>query len=93
VSNPAFSPRAVSPAEAVSALQITVKHPAHPFWADDVSFPDALRLLEVPPKGHKQITDAYLLGLAIHKRGRLATKDRGLGQIAPAGSIELILAS
>ena len=90
LSNPAFSPRAVSPAEAISALQVTVQHPAHQFWADDISFPDALRFLKGPLTGHKQIMDAYLVGLAIHKRGRLATTDRGIAGIAPAGLIELI---
>jgi hypothetical protein len=31
--------------------------------------------------GHQQITDAYLLGLAIHKKGRLATLDAGLASL------------
>jgi predicted nucleic acid-binding protein len=28
--------------------------------------------------GHRQVTDAYLLGLAIHHKGRLVTLDRGV---------------
>jgi hypothetical protein len=28
--------------------------------------------------GHQQVTDGYLLALAIHKNGRLATLDRKL---------------
>jgi uncharacterized protein len=44
-------------------------------------------------QGHRQITDAYLLGLAIHNRGKLATLDRGILQLAGsdfAGHVELI---
>ncbi len=33
--------------------------------------------------GHQQITDAYLLGLAIHNRGRLATLDRRATSLLP----------
>jgi hypothetical protein len=31
--------------------------------------------------GHQQVTDAYLLGLAIHKKGRLATLDASLSSL------------
>ncbi len=44
-------------------------------------------------KGHRQITDAYLLGLAIHRGGKLVTLDRGIRQIAGdefAGRVEII---
>jgi predicted nucleic acid-binding protein len=40
--------------------------------------------------GHRQITDAYLVALAIHNKGKLATLDRGIQQWAPKGSVELI---
>lgn len=40
--------------------------------------------------GHQQITDAYLVALAIHNRGKLATLDRRIVQFAPAGAVELI---
>src|ERR1700739_2018682 len=68
VSNPAFSVRAVSPSDALQALDLTLQHPAHQFWADDVPLSDALNVFEEPPLGHQQITDAYLLGLAINKK-------------------------
>jgi len=34
--------------------------------------------------GHQQVTDAYLLGLAIRKKGKLATLDRGILTLAGA---------
>lgn len=44
--------------------------------------------------GHRQVTDAYLLGLAAHQRQRLATLDRGLlvfaQAIGLAGHVELV---
>jgi predicted nucleic acid-binding protein len=40
--------------------------------------------------GHRQITDAYLVALAIRNKGKLATLDRGIQQWVPAGSVELI---
>ncbi|HEY3972298.1 MAG TPA: TA system VapC family ribonuclease toxin [Candidatus Sulfotelmatobacter sp.] len=78
VSNPAFSPHAVSPAEALAALRITLRHPAHQFWADDISVSDGMGNLGIRILGHQQITDAYLLALAMHRRGKVATLDKKL---------------
>ena len=45
------------------------------FWPDDLSYADAdLRLV----RGHRQVTDAYLVSLAQHRGGMLATLDEGL---------------
>jgi predicted nucleic acid-binding protein len=38
--------------------------------------------------GPKQITDAYLLTLAIHHKGKLVTFDRRMLALAPEGSEE-----
>lgn len=38
--------------------------------------------------GHRQVTNAYLLGLAAHKREVLATLDRGLRSFARALGLE-----
>jgi hypothetical protein len=80
VSNPAFSPRAVSPAEAIDALRITVGHPGHQFWSDDISLPDALGSLGTRIMGHQQVTDAYLLALAMHHHGKLVTLDKRIAE-------------
>jgi toxin-antitoxin system PIN domain toxin len=55
-------------------------HPRHRFW------PDALGYEQISWRGvigHRQITDAYLAGLARHFNGRLVTLDRGLGAVHP----------
>jgi len=84
VSNPAFSPHAVSPQDALRGLSMSLKHPAHRFWAADIDFGDAVRRFEGRLVGHQQVTDAYLLGLALHKKGKLATLDRSLGALVDA---------
>jgi|ERR1700722_18466761 len=89
VSNPAFSPRAVAPAEAMRALEITVSHPRHQFWKDDLPLAAAVLAFQSRLVGHQQITDAYLLGLAMHKKGRLATLDQSIrGLLAPEARAE-----
>lgn len=83
--NPKIIPEAVSPSEAFDLLRqiMSLKH--HVYWPDDVGVLD-----EAVPKslvvGHRQITDAYLLGLAIHHGGRLVTLDKGIETLLPAGS-------
>jgi toxin-antitoxin system PIN domain toxin len=47
----------------------------HEFWPDHLGY-DAIDMRGVV--GHKQVTDAYLAGLARSRNGRLATLDRGL---------------
>lgn len=81
VSNPAFSANAVLPSEALSLLAANLRHPSHQFWADNITLQDAVRYFEKRLVGHQQITDAYLLGLAIHKKGRLATLDRSVVEL------------
>jgi toxin-antitoxin system PIN domain toxin len=83
LSNPAFSPNALSPAHALALLQANLGHPAHRFWADELSFIQALEPFHPRLAGHQQVTDAYLLGLAIHKKGKLATMDQAVLALLP----------
>jgi predicted nucleic acid-binding protein len=50
----------------------------HHFWEDAVSLLDETLFRTANLGGHKQITDAYLLGLAVRNHGRLATFDRNI---------------
>ncbi len=78
ISNPAFSPSALTPAHALALLYANLGHSAHRFWADEISFSQALEPFHPRLAGHQQVTDAYLLGLAMHKKGKLATMDRAV---------------
>lgn len=90
ISNPAFSPRAVSVKEALAALAQSAKHPGHQFWPDDLTLSDGIVKLKQRITGHQQITDVYLLGLAIHRKGKLATLDRAIAALDPGGFVELL---
>jgi toxin-antitoxin system PIN domain toxin len=64
-----------SPADASRSLEGIVKHRNHQFWPDEIAYTSiSLKGLV----GHRQATDAYLAGLARHRRGRVATLDEGL---------------
>jgi uncharacterized protein len=88
LSNPAFSANALTPTDALTLLQANLAHPAHRFWADEVSMIDSMKPFAQKLGGHQQVTDAYLLGLAIHKRGKLATMDRAVRTLLPDKSPE-----
>jgi len=91
-SNPAFTPEAVSPGEALGLLSRVTQLPGHDFWPDDVPLRDT-----VAPAtaliGHRQITDVYLLALANKHGGVLATLDRGAAALGRTDDkpVELIL--
>ena len=90
LSNPAFSANALSPANALAVLEANVRLPSHHFWQDEISLLEAMRIVSRPVTGHRQWTDCYLLGLAIHRRGRLATMDKGIAALGPSGAVELV---
>lgn len=58
---------------------------AHQFWADSISLLDADSVdpARLPTSGH--LTDTYLLALAVHHKGKLATLDRRLSSSAVQG--------
>ena len=58
-------PQALPLAAIVSRLAQATAHPAHAFLADDYSLLDANQLHWHHLLGHRQITDTYLLGLAM----------------------------
>ncbi len=84
-SNPATTPAARSPAEAIQLLEIMVAQPEHVFWADDVSLATDELIYRQRLVAHRQVTAAHLLSLAIRHGGRLATFDRGMLQLVPPG--------
>jgi toxin-antitoxin system PIN domain toxin len=86
VSNAAVSGLVVSPQDAVGLLAENLTHPHHRFWPDDISFQEAIAPFTDRLVGYRQVTDAYLLGLAIHHGGRLATLDRGALSLLPEAS-------
>jgi len=91
LSGPAFSPYAPSVADAREALRKNLRHPAHHFWPDVLPLPEALALLGTTIVGHQQITDAYLLGLAIHNKGKVVTLDRSMQALVQDANLTKIV--
>lgn len=58
----------------------------HAFWPDDISICDGTRFDPSCILGPGQITDVYLLALAVKNGGRLATLDRSVPQRAVRGA-------
>jgi toxin-antitoxin system PIN domain toxin len=85
ISNPRFTREAVAPMQAEQTLHLSLNHPHHQFWPDELSVRDAIAPLCGSLVGHRQITDAYLLGLAIHRKGKLVTFDRAIASLVPEG--------
>jgi toxin-antitoxin system PIN domain toxin len=84
ISNPGFSQNAPRPTEAIHWLAESLRlDPNHHFWADGLPFSDGCAESLPLLNGFKQLTDAYLLGLAISHKGRLLTLDRRMLALAP----------
>jgi len=75
--NSAGSPAAVAPI--VARLRAL---PGHVFWQDDFSLIDADIVDVVRIVTPAQVTDTYLLALAVANKGQLATFDRRLSPMA-----------
>ena len=58
----------------------------HEFWPDDVSLRDDSLVDFARVHGHQQITDVYLLSLAVKHRGCLATFDGAVALSAVVGA-------
>jgi toxin-antitoxin system PIN domain toxin len=82
--NPGYRPVARTIAQATAILADFARHPGYRYWAISdkwavLTAPFSARLL-----GHQQVTDAYLLGLAVKGKGVLVTFDRGIRYLAGA---------
>ena len=75
----------VSPATALDLLRTATGEESHAFWPDDISLLDTRRFSSTRILGPKQLTDIYLLGLAIKNGGRLTTFDRSISKSAVLG--------
>ncbi len=87
LSNLRYSPAAEPSSRIVERLRGVCESGHHVFWADDVSLRDVSRFVAGAPISHRQVTDAYLLGLAKRHGGRLATFDRTIPLEAVPGGV------
>jgi uncharacterized protein len=85
VTQPSYKAR-LPIAEAMQRLSRETMRPDHEFWPDDVSLLDVERVDPQHVLGPKQVTDIYLLALAVRHDGRLVTLDKAIPIAAVKGA-------
>src|SRR5262245_35643746 len=70
----------------VSLLENFCGHTRHRFWSEDISIRDDTLFDVAAVRGHGQLADAYLLGLAVKNRGRFVTFDQHVALAAVKGA-------
>ncbi len=85
LSQPGY-PNAVPTAQVAARLAEATHHPSHEFWPDSLSLlqPDSLTWERI--LSSRQVTDAYLLSLAVRQGGCFVTLDRGIPLDAVPGA-------
>jgi len=81
MASPAY-PNARAVAAVASRLREATAHTSHAFWPDDLSLLDDRSVDLTRVHGPRQLTDAYLLALAVQHGGRLVTFDRAIPRSA-----------
>jgi hypothetical protein len=79
------------PAVVAPLLQGLLAHPRHRFWPDDLSLLTGTVVLHERLLDSAQLTDAYLLALAVHHAGTLVTLDRRLQGDGVRGGAEALV--
>lgn len=84
----AYRGEPVPAARVVERLSAFRRSGHHSFWPDEISLCDAARFAAGLPVASRQLTDVYLLGLAVSRNGRLVTFDRSIPVAAVADASE-----
>jgi toxin-antitoxin system PIN domain toxin len=79
-------PNALPAAAVAERLAAAIATNHHVFWPDTVSLLDAGRVTWNAVLGSRQVTDVYLLALAVAQRGRFVTLDRAVSLKAVTGA-------
>jgi hypothetical protein len=93
VANPAYPGRWTTLTDAVARLTRFRASGHHSFWQDSVSLCRSSHVDPAHIRGHAQLTDVYLLALAVANAGALATFDRriALAAVPAAQPASLVL--
>ncbi len=78
IGHPSYRNTPGGPSRVVESLSDLCGLPGHQFWPDDISLLDASRINADRLLTSSQVTDSYLLALAVAHGGKLATLDRRL---------------
>lgn len=75
LSNPAYGSGIARAPDLVGRLRRFCQSGGHTFWPEAISLRDDALFVPSKVHGHRQVTDIYLLGLAVANGGCLATCD------------------
>ena len=75
LTNPRY-PSPQTPGQVLATLAMLRGNSHHAFWPDDLSLTDTAVFDWTLLQGHQQVTDVYLLALAVNRGGRLVTFDQ-----------------
>jgi len=79
MSNPNYSEKArFAPGDLIGQLRKFAGQSNHEFWPDKISLRNEKIFVTERIHSSRQLTDLYLLALAVENRGRLVTFDRGI---------------
>lgn len=78
VGHPRYPSTPGTPAAVAQLLSEFLALPGHEFWRDDITLLDQERIRSARLLESAQVTDSYLLALAVAHRGQLATFDQKL---------------
>jgi uncharacterized protein len=92
LTNAGYGAVTLRPGEVLDRLRSFCGSGDHVFWQDEVSLRDRRLFNPSVIRGHRQVTDVYLLGLAKHMGGRLATFDRSIPLSAVVGATRQTIA-
>jgi uncharacterized protein len=79
-------PSPIAPADAISLLGRARRTDLHEFWPCDISLLDATVIDRTRLHGARQVTDAYLLALAVAHGGTFVTFDLAISPAAVEGA-------
>jgi len=85
LSQPSY-PNSVAAKQVADRLAEATLHPAHQFWPDAISLLNTDLLNWEWVLSSRQVTDVYLLALAVQQGSRFVTLDRGIAINAVAGA-------
>jgi toxin-antitoxin system PIN domain toxin len=77
LSQPGY-PNSVAAKQVAARLAEATLHPSHQFWSDAISLLNTDFLNWEWVLSSRQVTDVYLLALAVQQGGRFVTLDRGI---------------
>jgi uncharacterized protein len=92
MANPAY-PNPLPVQAVIEHLAVACHHNIHEFWPDEVTLLDSDVVDSTRIHGPRQLTDIYLLALAVQHEGRLVTFDTGipLAAVRRATTLNLLI--